>query len=160
MDTLAPLLRSSLADIAQANNVEELPPQTRAVFGLQVPENPQTSDSPQPDMHTEFYTLKALVSKEDGVDGNRIDVLVQEFQRFIEPLRRYGVADPADLVKLGIKPDTKLTIFRKDHPGSWEVVLSGGRFDRGTAQGYGPSGGAVSRLSRTRAAERLISNAG
>ncbi len=122
LDALAPLLRSSLADIAQAKTVDEVPAQTRAVFGLQVPESPQTSDSPQADMHTQFNTLKALVSKEDGVDGNRIDVLVQEFQRFIEPLRAYGVADPADLVDQGIKSETKITIVRKDDPASWNVA--------------------------------------
>ncbi len=122
LDTLPPLLKSSLSEIAQAKSVEDLSSATLSVFGLNLA-NPQTSDSPVADMHTKFDTLKALVAPEDGVSGNRIDVLVKEFTKFIEPLKRHGVADPDDLKDNNISSDTQIMIVRENHPESWDIVL-------------------------------------
>ncbi len=118
LDTLAAELRSSLADIAKAKNVEDLQPEALNLFGLNVPGNPQ-------DMHTEFSTLKALVAKEDNVEGNRIDELANDFSRLIEPLKKRGIMDPADMVETGIALETQITIQREGNPAEWDVVLAG-----------------------------------
>jgi cyclic-di-AMP phosphodiesterase PgpH len=124
LDTLAPLLGNSLKEIAQASRVEDLSLETLNMFGLNVPGNPQINDAPNMDtMHKEFSTLKAAIAKEDGVEGNRIDFLVGEFERFIEPLRKYGIVDPADLVENDIDSETQVTIYLVNHPDQWEVAL-------------------------------------
>lgn len=112
-------LRVNLTAIAQASSVEELPIQVLNVFGLQVPGNREE----ERDMHTEFSTLKAIVAKEDTVSGNRIDVLVNEFEKLIEPLQRQGVADPADFAENDIQPDTRVMVIDADNPADWEVFL-------------------------------------
>ncbi len=116
LDSLAPLLRSSLTDVAQAEKVQELPTRTSNAFGL-VPGNPKL------DMNYEFQTLKAVVSPEDNAAGNRIDVLINEFELFIEPLKRIGLADAEELKKNNIRPETSVTIFLEGQPGEWEAAL-------------------------------------
>jgi putative nucleotidyltransferase with HDIG domain len=117
LDSLAPLLRSSLSEISQASRVQDLSQEAMTMFGLDV-------DSPNMnDMQHAFSALKAAIAPEDGVEGNRIDVLVKEFDRFIEPLRRYGIAKEADLVENEIRIGTSITINRENHPDTWDVVL-------------------------------------
>ena len=120
LGTLAPLLRSSLTEIAQANRVEDLPNETLIMFGLNVAGQ---NDAPKMEaMQQEFATLKAAIAKEDLAEGNRIDFLVGEFERFIEPLRNNGVLHAPDLIENDIPSDSPITVYRKGEPESWTTV--------------------------------------
>jgi putative nucleotidyltransferase with HDIG domain len=123
LDKLLPRLRSHLSDIANATTVDDVPVATRAAFGLTTAEQPQQSDSPNMDMHTEFSTLKALVAREDGVEGNRIDQLIDEFRRFLEPVRKYGLADPETFTRHDLRTDSSIAVVRDGNEASREVVL-------------------------------------
>jgi cyclic-di-AMP phosphodiesterase PgpH len=123
LDSLPALLRSNLTEIAQANRVQDLPLETLNMFGLNVPDGQADHAANMNVMQQEFSTLKAVATaKEDGVERNRIDFLVEEFERLIAPLRKYGLAHPPDLVENGIESDTPITIYQQGDSASWEVV--------------------------------------
>ncbi len=119
LDALVLRLRSDLSELANATSVEELSPQCRAAFGLTALDAPQAGM----DMHTEFSTLKALVASEDGVEGNRIDTLLKEFEQFIQPIQRTGLADPEVFDTYQIPPESMIAVVRDDVPKSQVVVF-------------------------------------
>ncbi len=117
-------LRKSLTDIAQAQSLANVPASVRAAFGLTRPDSrPGGPGAPADVMDQEFAILKAAVSGEDGVAGNRIDTLVAEFERMIEPLRIYGLADPADLERNRIPREQNALIVSRE-PDTDEVVTA------------------------------------
>ena len=104
IENLPSRLRTSLVAVVDAKSVDELPPETRAAFGLTEPAGGAR------DMGHDFSTLKAAVAGEGGAVGNRIDDVVQEFERFVEPLKRRGLADPEELRRQSIRSDDRLRI--------------------------------------------------
>lgn len=120
--TLPVTFRLQLADIAQADSVDDLSPQTRTLFGLTMPDEMPLTDSPHGDMHTRFSILKALVAAEDSTEGKRIDKLTAEFSAFIAPMIKLGLADPNELTEIGIRPDTRVNVVLQSDSESPQVV--------------------------------------
>jgi putative nucleotidyltransferase with HDIG domain len=115
LEELPARLRSALGEVAQAPSLEELSPETRAAFGLTLGDHIQNSDK----VGQEFAALKAAVSKEEGTTGNRIDDLIAEFEQFIAPLERHGLADPNelnDLLKHDLRANRPVVVISKNSP--------------------------------------------
>lgn len=128
---LSARLRVGLNDIAQAKSISDLSPQTRAAFGLILPDASGARGAPlPPEMQEDFDKLKKAVTQQEGAAGARIDDLISEFERFISPLRDSGLADPAEIERLGIRPDQQITVLSATQPVASpiyrpdEVVLS------------------------------------
>ncbi|MBW3540750.1 MAG: HDIG domain-containing protein [Planctomycetes bacterium] len=109
LEALPQILRSSFTQVALAKKVEDLPPETRSAFGLTTPQQPAADGNPG-DMNFEFQTLQAAVSDAGMGAGKRIDELLSEFQRFIEPLVETGVADPAEIKRLELPSDRPILV--------------------------------------------------
>ncbi|MGH7199951.1 MAG: hypothetical protein ACREJB_05060, partial [Planctomycetaceae bacterium] len=104
-------LRLALTEVIKAESLEQLDPDTRAAFGLTVAATGNTDGGPMSDqMYSEFQALKARIGPEGDTAGSRIDDLVQDFERFIEPLIRNGRAAPAVLKTNSIRDDQTIAV--------------------------------------------------
>ncbi|MCC7422256.1 MAG: HDIG domain-containing protein [Planctomycetaceae bacterium] len=114
-DSLIARFRIGLSNIAAASTLADLPTQSRIAFGLVTPEsNPRTpgsASSPPTEMSKEFQDLREAVVGPMGMAGNRIDDLVSDFERFISPLRKTGLADPAEMERLKIPREQRVNIL-------------------------------------------------
>jgi len=123
MEGLPARLRSAFGEIAQAESPDQLTPATRAAFGLKTTSSSSDQGAAEKTVVRQFQTLKAAVAKEEGTAGNRIDDLVAEFQQFIQPLKKYGVADPREISRLQIRSDQTIAVVAaKDR--SQRVIVS------------------------------------
>ena len=101
-------LGTGMQKILSAESLSDVPGSVRTAFGL------LSSDSSKKDetelQKKDFELLKAILAKEEGDSGDRIRLLTEEFDRFIEPLRKYGRADPLTINRLQIPIDEPITI--------------------------------------------------
>lgn len=119
-------MRAALGEVAAVSTPAELPPETRAAFGLNAVEAAVQFDDPMPnEVRRDFARLKAAVAREDGTAGNRIDVLIDEFRNFIQPLYRIGLADPAELTRIDkLRPDSTLQILPEGNDDAEPQIVS------------------------------------
>jgi cyclic-di-AMP phosphodiesterase PgpH len=104
--------RSSLQEISKAEQLSDVPPPTRTAFGLSGSEN---SEDPMPDqLQDEFSILKARISPGDDTAGARIEKLVGDFTRFIDPLNRVGRADPTAIDELDLPSGSSIMVQTAD----------------------------------------------
>ncbi len=112
VNALMDKFRSGLVDVAQAETIDDLRPETRAAFGLTRAETAGERPPDQGDMQTEFGALKQALTDNDGVVGSKIDNLVVEFSRFINPIRQVGVIDPNDPQRVRLNnPDQPIGVI-------------------------------------------------
>ncbi|MCA9114107.1 MAG: HDIG domain-containing protein [Planctomycetaceae bacterium] len=101
LESLPARLRTALGEVAQADSPADLPADIRAAFGLNAVEATVELNPAMPnEVNRDFARLKAAVSREEGTAGNRIDELIKEFEEFIRPLEKHGLADPAELARI------------------------------------------------------------
>ena len=107
---LPPKLRANLREIAEAKTVNEVTPSTRAAFGLTQdsrggPANPQGLPP-----NEDFAVLRRIVTDRFDAPGGRIDEIVNEFTKLIEPLKNRGLADVNEFTLNKIERDQSLAI--------------------------------------------------
>jgi hypothetical protein len=108
---LAARLRSNLTEVAEAETPENLRDETRAAFGFTQSSSAVSATGDGPElMNRDFATLKAAIAGEDGTAGARIDEIVAEFERFIEPVLRHGLASADEFVEYDIPLDQEIEI--------------------------------------------------
>jgi putative nucleotidyltransferase with HDIG domain len=108
---LPPKLRANLREIAEAKTVNEVTPSTRAAFGLTQdsrggPANPQGLPP-----NEDFAVLRRIVTDRFDAPGGRIDEIVNEFTKLIEPLKNRGLADVNEFTLNKIERDQSLAII-------------------------------------------------
>lgn len=87
-------LKRNLIEVAEADKVDDLPDETRKAFGIPPGRSILSDVSPYPDgAGPIFVSLKVLLSEEDESSGNRIDDVMREIIRFLDPLNRFGVVN-------------------------------------------------------------------
>lgn len=134
-------LRAALGEIALSERLDELSERTRAAFGLTEPDDEdgrpraRPFSTPQPD--DRYRALKQAVSAGDmRTAETRIDDIVDDFSKFISPLRRYGVIDERDVRVNEIERDSYIRVVS---PGAveeaHEVLLPQVRLDRPAQRG-------------------------
>jgi putative nucleotidyltransferase with HDIG domain len=114
LDPLPQQLRSALGEISQANSPDDLSEPTRAAFGLDpLPESsdedplPFRSEAPE----ERFAKLKQAVSMADAQTGQqRIDDIIDDFTKFITPLRQIGVVDLSEIREKELNEGSRLHI--------------------------------------------------
>jgi putative nucleotidyltransferase with HDIG domain len=118
LDPLPQQLRAALGNIAQAESPEELPEETSAAFGLQRDPNVELEgvtqfQSQYPD--DRFRKLKEAVSGGDEASAQqRIDDVIDDFTKFITPLRTLGVIDPRDVREKKIRDESRIRVLTPD----------------------------------------------
>jgi putative nucleotidyltransferase with HDIG domain len=86
-------LHRDLRNIAEAESLETLSDETKIAFGATDPPSTQATTRITKE---EFQTLLNHVSSGEGA-RDRIDEIVEDFKRFIEPLEEHDRIDPAEL---------------------------------------------------------------
>jgi putative nucleotidyltransferase with HDIG domain len=136
LDALPQQLRAALGEIAQANTLDELrnlSPEVAAAFGLAPPEPPKGDKPPEPspaavfaaaDIDARFKEIKQHLGEGEMTTTTQmlIDDIVDDFTRFIAPMRRVGVIDPEDVQEQDITSDRRLRIVQGDDA-DLEVLL-------------------------------------
>ncbi len=127
-------LSIGLRAIADAKSLNDVDAGTRAAFGLVSTEQHAASDE---NLKIDFKKLRALVSDEEGKPGKRIETLINDFKRFVQPLQRYGRADSSETAQLKLKSDDRISVIFPDgrsagsQPFLAEVVLEDALQDKG-----------------------------
>ncbi|QDU38480.1 hypothetical protein Mal4_28080 [Maioricimonas rarisocia] len=108
-------LRAALGEIALSEDLDELSERTRAAFGLLEPtedeERPRGRPFAAPNRNDRYQSLKQAVSAGDmRTAETRIDDIVDDFSKFISPLRRYGVIDERDVRINEIERDSYIRV--------------------------------------------------
>ena len=127
LDPLPQQLRAALGQVAQAEMLDDLPPETQLAFGL-IPDPdaerigavPFTPASPEDG----FDALKsALDMQDDQSVQQRIDDIIDDFTKFITPLRTLGVLDYHDVGEKNLRPESRLRIHSVWEEDDTEVFL-------------------------------------
>lgn len=135
LDPLPQQLRAALGEVAQSTSLEELQklsPDVAVAFGLMNP--PQTGNKPPPpspaevfaaaDQAARYSKLKQHLGEAEMTTTQMlIEDIVDEFSKFIAPIRRYGVIDPAIIEKENITSDRRLRIIQAGGGADLEVLL-------------------------------------
>lgn len=82
-------LQTGLAQFAQAKSLLQLPPQTRAEFGLTPATGPAAAAAQKFNLAEEFEKLKKIAG-----DERQLPVVVKEFGEFVQPLEKKGLIRP------------------------------------------------------------------
>ena len=103
LDGMPENLRAALVAVEAAENVEQLDDELRTAFGL-------TADSQDgPTVEEAFAALKEAVSSSGQIPApERIQTLVTEFDKLIQPLRKNGVISPQDVRQQQIRFDSPI----------------------------------------------------
>jgi cyclic-di-AMP phosphodiesterase PgpH len=126
LDTLPQKLRAALGEIAQAESLNDVRPETARDFGLRSTrqlhfrESALYAASSPPER---FDRLKqALGSTEMGTSQTNIDTMVDEFSKFIAPLKKYGRISEND--EDDLDAGQKLLVLSSDGSQQTEVLVS------------------------------------
>ncbi len=109
LESFPDIFKGGLYAVEQAEHLGDLEASVRRDFGLDetilsAPEGFQTPEE-------RFDALKAVASPNGETTARaRIDALVDEFTKFIHPLRKTGAIDQTDVANLGITVDSPLQI--------------------------------------------------
>lgn len=121
LDPLPQRLRTSLGQMAQAGSLDKLPPDVALAFGLA--DDPTAERSGAARFRPEspeagFRQIKAAISMSDAQSAQqRIDDIIDDFTKFITPLRTLGVLDYHDVGEKRLRQDSRLRILS---PSPWE----------------------------------------
>ena len=104
-------LRADLGRITAAESLDDLAPQTAAAFGL----TGAGSERVSPDSIQRFRDLKAATEPRGQLaSDDRIDGLVDDLDKFIDPLYRVGVIDRETVDKRNLGRSAKLRVLPTD----------------------------------------------
>ncbi len=120
LDDLPLLLRNALGEIAQANDETSISERTRRSFGfLTDAGNPLTAPYIAADPSQRLQEMKQVIFGEGGMPmaERQIEDIVDNFSKFIEPLRQNGVIDLAQLPEGKNEPNTRIRVYVADEPG-------------------------------------------
>jgi len=122
LQSLPAELRASLGDIAQAESISKLSPETIDDFGLSntIPQSERAKEA------TERYGAKspedrfsklrsAVVGPDQSMAQERIDKMVEEFTQFIDPLFDTGIIAAKD-VRQGVTENKAIRIIDENQP--------------------------------------------
>ncbi len=108
--TLIDELRESLFAILNAKQPADVPADVLISFGLSIDMNGDMGDTSKA-----WETLKStLGSTETG--EQRIEQMIGEFTKFIEPLRQTGILDPSELALHDLREDAVIHIIPDENP--------------------------------------------
>ncbi len=95
LDKLPTQLEDSLREVLRAGNPEQLSINNRIAFGLVRGERvtSATQEQQTKDLEEAWTALKSAVSNAPGTPDETIENLVSSFQKFIDPLKKTGIAD-------------------------------------------------------------------
>lgn len=124
--TLADTLRAQLGDIAQADSLSKLSPDTLEDFGMTTTISQQSERAREA---AELYGAKspedrfeklraAVVGPDLSMAQSRIDEMVDEFRQFIAPLTETGVIGSDDIRRARLTPEKRLLIINENEPDS------------------------------------------
>jgi putative nucleotidyltransferase with HDIG domain len=115
LDPLPQQLRAALGQIAQAETLEQLSPEVRRAFGLVTNfdgERPGAERFRPVSPQAGFEALKSALAMADAQSvQQRIDDIIDDFVKFISPLRTLGVIDEHDVRPNFARPDSRLLIL-------------------------------------------------
>jgi len=115
-------LSSQLREVAEADMLMQLSPETRTAFGLITDETQANSDE---SLEQKFATIKAAVTSGGDTVASSIEQIVTNFERFIEPLEEYGLANPSDFKRHNISSERTIAIAKiSPNPSTSESGLS------------------------------------
>jgi len=101
-------LRTGLQTIAGAKSLkDDVPKPVQNAFGLTSSDRKPKTDA---QIQQDFRRFQSLISTEQGKTADRIKTLVSEFERFIQPLKRFGRADPAAVAQRDLQVDDPVTV--------------------------------------------------
>ncbi|MBL8852030.1 MAG: hypothetical protein JNG89_20320, partial [Planctomycetaceae bacterium] len=138
LDQLPQQLRSALGEIAQSASLEDLQKLSHDVadaFGLiadtaDAGDDKKKSISPAAvfaprNVEERYLKLKQILGDPEMTTTQmKIDDIVDDFTKFIAPLRRVGIIDPVQIQKLSISRERKLRIVQADKStADMEVLL-------------------------------------
>lgn len=114
-EALIEQLRASLGAIAASDVPEDLPLDVREAFEL-VPDFDGDADSnKQQEFDFEFQQLKNAVSgRADSSSDTQITVIVEDFERFLDPIRQSGIISTSDVNRLELGIDSRLAVIPED----------------------------------------------
>ncbi len=122
LQSLPAELRAGLGDIAQADSISKLSPETIDDFGLHstVPQAEKAREAAErygaKSPEERFEKLRAAVLGPDqSMAQERIDKMVEEFAQFIDPLFDIGIIDPKDL-RQGITENKAILVVDENQP--------------------------------------------
>jgi len=98
-------LRRDLFSVAEVHDVSELSSDVRSAFGLST----RAADTSM----TDWQTLRSAIGPRESAE-RPIDDILGEFASFTAPLRESGILNPDDLVKVDLKPDSKISVLAPD----------------------------------------------
>ena len=114
LDELPRRLAADLGEVTAAETPRDLSLETRRAFGFGGDDGMGTSTAEALD---EFATLKAAVEPLGQKSASdRIKDIVSDFEKFIVPLKKYGVISPRDVARQKIRSATKLRIESAGDP--------------------------------------------
>ncbi|GAB4137376.1 MAG: HDIG domain-containing protein [Planctomycetaceae bacterium] len=112
LESLPTKFRGSLQELSKAETLGDVSPEIRTSFGLSGTDNPNGSMPDQ--LEREFSNLKKAISPKDDSAGMRINKLVEDFTRFIAPMKKVGRANPATFEEYQLTYGSEITVQTAD----------------------------------------------
>ena len=111
LESLPENLRAALVAIEPAESIDQLDEELRNNFGLSLDSGNRTESEQS------FEALKEAVSQKGQIPpAQRINRLVDQFDKYLQPLRTNGVISDSDIRKLKIGVNTPLVTLASEQP--------------------------------------------